>query len=271
MSEVSEDRARNLRDDPERREYLRERLDRYLDLPLALASILLILIAVMELGGDLGEPWQGWMSVLGWVLWGFFFVEFTVKFALAPVKRTYLRHNWLDVLVLLIPFLRVLRLLRVLRATRALPLFRLLVFGGRGSEGVLVLLKRRRLGQIGLISVLVMLIGAAVGFLLENGAPGSQIDTFGDALWWSATIVTTVASEIYPVTLGGRIVAFLLMLYAVGIFSYFIASIASLLVSLDADQKPPPEPQGEEGERPVQISQDELEALRHILAKAEKP
>jgi voltage-gated potassium channel len=62
-----------------------------------------------------------------------FLAEFAVKFALATVKRTYLRRNWLDVLVLLVPFLRVLRLLRVLRATRALPLFRLLVFGRPGS------------------------------------------------------------------------------------------------------------------------------------------
>ena len=265
MSEVSEDRPRNLRDDPERRDYLRERLNRYLDLPLALASILLILIAVMELGGELGEPWQGWLSVLGWVLWGLFFAEFAVKFALAPVKRAYLRRNWLDVLVLLVPFLRVLRLLRVLRATRALPLFRLLVFGGRGSQGVLVLLKRRRLGQIGLISVLVMLIGAALGFILENGVPGSQMETFGDALWWSATTVTTVASEIYPVTFGGRILGFLLILYAVGIFSYFIASISTVLV--EADVRQASRTGNDDG---LRLSERELEVLRSILERAEK-
>ncbi len=266
MSEVSEDRPRNLRDNPELRENLRERLDRYLDLPLALASILLILIAVMELGGELGEPWQGLLAVLGWVLWGLFFVEFAVKFALAPVKRAYLRRNWLDVLVLLVPFLRVLRLLRVLRATRALPLFRLLVFGGRGSQGVLVLLKRRRLGQIGLISVLVMLIGAALGFILENGVPGSQMETFGDALWWSATTVTTVASEIYPVTLGGRILGFLLILYAVGIFSYFIASISTVLV--EADVRQASRTGNDDG---LRLSERELDVLRSILERSEKP
>ncbi len=246
-------------------------MDRYLDLPLALASILLVLIALIELGGEVEEPWQGRLAILGWALWGLFFVEFVVKFALAPVKRAYLRRHWLDILVVLVPFLRFLRLLRVLRATRVLPLFRLLVFGGRGSEAVLVLLKRRRLGQLALVSALVILIGAAMGFMLEAGVPGTQMEHFGDALWWSATTVTTVASEIYPVTLGGRIVAFLLMLYAVGIFSYFIASIASVLVSLDAEQKPAREPQGEEEVWPVPLSRDELEALRHILEKAEKP
>lgn len=265
MSGPSKDPPRRLRDTPELREGLRERLDRYLDLPLALASILLVLIAVIELGGEVEEPWQGRLAVLGWVLWALFFVEFAVKFALAPIKRGYLRRHWLDALVVLVPFLKFLRVLRVLRATRALPLFRLLIFGGRGSEGVLVLLKRRRLGQLALISALVILIGAAMGFILETEAPGSQIDSFGDALWWSATTVTTVASEIYPVTTGGRIVGFLLMLYAVGIFSYFIASIATVLVEIDAQQAP--EAEKKEG---LQLSEREVEALRSILQRSEK-
>ncbi len=261
----SEKGPHKLRHAPEVRESLRERLDRYLDLPLALASILLVLIAVIELGGELEEPWEGRLAVLGWMLWALFFVEFAVKFALAPVKRTYLRRHWLDALVVLVPFLRFLRVLRVLRATRALPLFRLLVFGGRGSGAVLMLFKRRRLGQLALVSVLVILIGAAVGFMLEAGAPGSQIENFGDALWWSAALVTTVASEINPVTTGGRIVGFLLMLYALGIFSYFIASLASILVELDTRQASEAEEKGD-----LQLSERELEVLRSILERSEK-
>ena len=272
MSAKPKNRPQRLRDAPEVRESLRERLDRYLDLPLALASILLVLIAVIELSGELTEPWRGRLATLGWVLLATFFVEFAVKFALAPDKRNYLQRNWLDILMLLLPFLRFLRLLRVLRATRVLPLFRLLVFGGRGSAAILVLLKRRRLGQLALISALVILIGAALGFILENGVPGSQIETFGDALYWSATIVTTVSSEVYPVTTGGRILAFLLMLYAVGIFSYFIASISAVLVGLDAEQqKEPPPEQAREEEGGLRLSRDELDALRRILEKAEKP
>ena len=32
----------------------------------------------------------------------------------------------------------------------------------------------------------------AVGFLLEGEVPGSQLDSFGDALWWSSSLVTTI-------------------------------------------------------------------------------
>lgn len=224
------------------REELRERLDRYTDVPLALAALALLLLALIEVGGEVGEPWRGRLAVLGWALWAMFFTEFAAKFVLAPDKRRYLRRNWLDALTVLVPFLKFLRLARVLRATRALPVFRLLIFGGRGSGAALVILKRRRLGQLAIISGLVVLIGAALIFILEAGSQRSQIGDFGDALWWAATTMTTVGSGLEPVTTGGRILAFSLMLYAVGIFSYFIASISSVLVGLDSRESTPEEP-----------------------------
>ena len=265
---MGSDRAEGgrLREDPGRREDLRGRLDRYLDVPLALASILMVLLAVIELTGDVGGPWQGRLALLGWSLWGLFFVEFAVKFALAPVKRAYLRRNWLDVLVLVVPFLRFLKVLSVLRATRALPILKLAVFGGKGSGGALTLLRRRRLGQLALISVLVILLGAAAGFLLESGAPGSTIVEFGDALWWSGALVTTVGSELYPVTAAGRVLGFCLMLYAVGIFSYFIASIASVLVGVDSQQQAEKPEAGQGG---IRLDAEEKATLRRILDRAD--
>lgn len=248
------------------REEAREKLDRYLDIPLALASVAVVLLVVIQLTGEVGREWEGRIEVLSWVVWGLFFMEFAAKFALAPVKRRYLRKNWLDVVILLLPFLRLLRALRILRATRGLPLFRLLVFGGRGSSSTLALLKRRRLGQLAIISAMVVLVGAAVAFLLEEGAAGGNIENFGDALWWSAALITTVSSELYPVTVGGRVLAFLMMIYAIGVFSYFIASIASILVDLDSRQ--PASEKEDEGK--VDLNESELAALRSILKKAEK-
>src|SRR5918992_712701 len=250
-------RPKKLRNDPAAREELLGRLDRYLDVPLALASLALVLIAVIELTGEVSGPWEGRLATLGWALWGLFFVEFAAKFALAPVKRHYVRTHWLDALIVLLPFLRI---LRVVQLARALPALRLLVFGGRGSQSTLELLKRRRLGQLAIISVMVILIGASLGFLLEAGAPGSRIEDFGDALWWSAALVTTIGSDLYPVTAAGRILSFLIMVYAIGIFTYFIGSVASVLVAFDASRTRKPEEKGG-----VELSEAEVDALRSIL------
>ena len=256
-------KLKRLRDDPAAREDLVGRLDRYLDVPLALASLALVLIAIIELTGEVSGPWQGRLAALGWALWSLFLVEFVVKLVLAPIRRRYLREHWLDALIVLLPFLRVLRLARVVQTARALPAFRLLVFGGRGSQSTLALLKRRRIGQLAIISAMVILIGATLGFLVEAGAPGTRIQDFGDALWWSAALVTTVSSELYPVTAAGRVLGFVLMLYAIGIFTYFIGSVASVLVALDARPAPKPDKGG------VELSDNEVEALRSILKKAE--
>jgi hypothetical protein len=55
------------------------------------------------------------------------------------------------------------------------------------------------------------------------------------------------------------------MLYAIGIFSYFIGAIASVLV--EADARRPPEAKNEDG---VWLSRRELDALRSILDRANR-
>ncbi|MFW6079713.1 MAG: potassium channel family protein [Gemmatimonadota bacterium] len=225
---------------PERREAVREAIDRYADVPLAIAAIVLVLLTVVELSGDLRPPWDRRVAWMVWGLWALFVLEFAVKFALAPVKRRYLRKHWLDALVVVVPVLRVLRVLRILRFARAAPLMRLLIFGGRGSGGAIELLRRRHLGQLAIVTALVILLGAGAGYLLESGAPGTQIETFGDALWWAASLVTTVASGLNPITTGGRVLGFALMLYAMAVFTYFTAALASVLVGADALRPPAP-------------------------------
>ena len=53
------------------------------------------------------------------------------------------------------------------------------------------------------------------------------------------------------------------MIYAIGIFTYFIGSVASVLVALDARPAPKSDKSG------VELSDDEVEALRSILKKAD--
>jgi voltage-gated potassium channel len=111
---------------------------------------------------------------------------------------------------------------------------------------------------------MVILIGAALGFILEAGTPGARIKDFGDALWWSGALVTTVSSDLYPVTEAGRVLGVVLMLYAIGTFPYFIGSVSSVLVAQDA--KLAPKPEEHDG---VELSESEIEALRSILKKVD--
>jgi voltage-gated potassium channel len=57
-------RLKRLQEDPPAREELRDKLDRRLDVPLALASLAPVLLAVIELTREVSGPWQGRLAKL---------------------------------------------------------------------------------------------------------------------------------------------------------------------------------------------------------------
>jgi voltage-gated potassium channel len=62
---------------------------------------------------------------------------------------------------------------------------------------------------------------------------GSTIGNFGDDLWMSFTTLTSVGyGNIYPVTSGGHILAVVLMVSGMGLFSLVTAEIATLILHL---------------------------------------
>jgi voltage-gated potassium channel len=88
------------------------------------------------------------------------------------------------------------------------------------------------------ITVLVIVVGAAGMLFFEAGAASppaggaALIDSYGEALWWTATTMTTVGSEYAPITAEGRLLGWLLSLYALGVFGYVTATIASHFLRL---------------------------------------
>ena len=65
-------------------------------------------------------------------------------------------------------------------------------------------------------------------FEAERSAPGSNITTFEDAIWWAAVTVFTVGyGDLYPITLEGRFIAVILMMGGVALLSVLTANLAS--------------------------------------------
>lgn len=63
----------------------------------------------------------------------------------------------------------------------------------------------------------------------------SGLTSYWEALWWTAMIMTTIGSDYWPKTAEGRVLAFLLSVYAFAIFGYITAALASLLVGKDKE------------------------------------
>jgi voltage-gated potassium channel len=105
----------------------------------------------------------------------------------------------------------------------------------------------------------ILVIFACAGLVLsfEVDAHGSNIHGFADALWWAITTVTTVGyGDRFPVTAGGRGVAVVLMLVAIGLIGVLTATVASYFV----------EQQAGEGMADLNERLDRMEAMLITLA-----
>ena len=80
-------------------------------------------------------------------------------------------------------------------------------------------------------AVLLVFVGALSVLDVEQNAPDAKILTFGDAVWWAITTITTVGyGDLFPVTPIGHLVAAALMMSGIAVLGVVTASIASWLV-----------------------------------------
>ena len=210
------------------------RLEDWLELPMLILGFVWLALLVGELVWGSSRLFEG----VGTVIWVLFVLDFALKFTLAPVKRRYLRHNWLTAVSLLVPALRVFRVARVVRvlraarAARGLRLVRVVTSINRGMRALSATMSRRGFGYVVLLTTLVTFAGAAGMYAFESGL---GLDSYGEALWWTAMLMTTLGSEYWPQTAEGRILTLALSLYAFGVFGYVAATLASFFIGRDAE------------------------------------
>jgi len=220
------------------RRSLVERLEDWLETPMLVLGFVWLVLLVIELTGNLSPA----LELVGTIIWIIFILDFALKFLLAPDKTDYLKSNWLTALSLLVPALRVFRIFRVFRvlraarAARGLRLFRVLTSLNRGMKSLGASFSRRGFGYVVALSIIVTFAGAAGMLAFENEVEGG-IKTYGDALWWTAMMITTIGSEYFPKTAEGRVLCFILALYGFAVFGYVTATLATFFVGRDAENK----------------------------------
>jgi voltage-gated potassium channel len=145
------------------------------------------------------------------------------------------RKHLFDLVVILLPFLRVVRAARGLRLLRSLSRI-VVALSGTASLGRAFASARRIARQHGdryvlLLVSLATVAGAAIILSVERDAPDSNIRTFGDAFWWAVSTVTAVGHvDRYPTTGEGRSVALLLMVLTLALFSVVTARVATFFI-----------------------------------------
>jgi voltage-gated potassium channel len=215
---------------------LTARVVRMLETPMLVLSVIWTTLLILELTRGLSP----WLELVNDLVWAAFVAEFALEFLVAPDKRVYLRKRWVTALSLALPALRLLRLARVgraarlFRATRGLRLARVLAAINRGMRSLTIAFRRRGLGYLLMLTVVITATGAAGMYRFELDAPGGPgFPDYTSALWWTAMLLTTMGSDYWPQTAEGRILCLLLAIYALAVFGYLTAAVAAYFVGRD--------------------------------------
>ena len=167
---------------------------------------------------------QSILDTVQWVSWIAFAADLLVGVLAAESKVHFLKRHPLEILAVLLPFLRPLRLLRFI------------------SFGTLVF-EKVNLGKSIAISFKVIVTALFLTYLAgmeitlaERGEPGATIQNVGDGFWWAITTLTTVGyGDIYPTTTEGRFIAVGLMVSGICVLGVISATVAAWFVKMTQD------------------------------------
>jgi voltage-gated potassium channel len=196
-----------------------QRWEKHTEWPLAaVAFVFLVVYSVQILGRPHGhEAHLLWLTA--WLAWGVFVVDYLARLYLAPDRFRWFLQHWFDLAIVALPLLRPLRLLRLVVLLGAL----------QKAAGSAI---RGRIVTYTVSAVILLIYVASLAILTkERDQPGATINSFGNAVWWSITTVTTIGyGDLYPVTVTGRVIAVALMIGGISLVGVVTASIASWIV-----------------------------------------
>ena len=212
-------------------------LPRKLERPMLFLSSVWFLVIITELVNGMSPV----LESLGTILWALFVLYFGLRLAIVPNRVVFLKRNWLFVLAIIVPVLRLFPFLqkfplaRALTATFGMQVIWMFASADQGLRALRRIMGRQGTGYVLTLTVVVILAGAAGMLHYENSSPDTEgIHSYPKALWWVAMQITNIGSGYRPVTTGGHVLCLGISIYAVAIFGYLTAVFAALFIGLDA-------------------------------------
>jgi voltage-gated potassium channel len=172
-----------------------------------------------------------------------FAADYLVELSITKKRMSFVRTQWASLLIVVSQFLALLPalgFLGILRGARALRItttvIRVIGIGAASKKRGRRFFKEKAASvAFGLAGF--TLITSAVAFTLaEDVGNGRRIESFFDALWWSAATITTVGyGDIYPVTATGGVIAVFTMVVGISTLAIVTARIAQFFMSTNSE------------------------------------
>jgi voltage-gated potassium channel len=151
-----------------------------------------------------------------------------------PLKYIFSFYGFIDILAIF-PFylrtaydFRALRIFRIFRIFRALKLVRYNKAMRRFNIALEII--KEELVLFLILTVIFIFLASAGIFYFENDAQPELFSSVPDSGWWAIVTLTTVGyGDVYPITVGGRIFTFFILLIGVGIVTIPAGLVGSAL------------------------------------------
>ncbi|MBU1058237.1 MAG: ion transporter [Proteobacteria bacterium] len=126
--------------------------------------------------------------------------------------------------------LRAIRILRLLRLFRAFKLLRYSLAIKRFHRALLI--AKEELVLFTIVAVMVLYFASVGIYFFENSAQPEAFSSVFQSLWWALCTLTTVGyGDVYPVTAGGKIFTFFVLMVGLGVVAVPTGLVASALSS----------------------------------------
>ncbi len=212
------------------------KLGRTFDFAVLILIVLSLIAFSLETLPNLSTELRAWLQAFEVFTVVAFSLEYCLRVLVATPKRSYVL-SFFGLIDLLAIFPSILGLgidLRTVKSLRLLRLFRILKLArysaaARRFHRAILIAKEEVVLFMG--AALILLYLAAVGiYQFESEA---QPDAFGSVfhcLWWAVATLTTVGyGDVYPVTVGGKIFTFIILVIGLGVISVPAGLVASAL------------------------------------------
>jgi len=200
-----------------------------------LIAISLISISLETLP-DLERKTYVFLATIENVIAVIFTVEYVLRIILTEKKTSYVFsfYGIIDLLAIL-PFyvsgsvsFQTLRILRFLRLFRILKLTRYTDAISRVWKAILI--AKEELVLFSIVSSMLLYLSAVGIYHFEHAAQPENYKSLFDCLWWAVATLTTVGyGDIYPITIGGRLFTFVILMLGLGVVAVPTGVIASAL------------------------------------------
>ncbi|WP_268122069.1 ion transporter [Roseivirga pacifica] len=165
-----------------------------------------------------------------------FTAEYLVRIYVAkhPFKYIFSFYGLIDLIAILPFYLRISIDLRALRAFRVFRVFRALklIRYNRALHRfhIAAQIVKEEMVLFFLVTIIMIFLSASGIYFFENTAQPEKFSSVFHSLWWSIVTLTTLGyGDAYPITIGGKIFTFFVLIMGIGVVTVPAGLVATAL------------------------------------------